>query len=113
VVREEHVADLITGSTASRRPMPGDPARRSIAGTFVRTAPRGGRTLTIAFRERAKWAVPPAEHEPVSIRCWHAPLSEDQRAAVRAALEAGETVSALASRYETGRQTILRAKAAA
>jgi putative DNA-invertase from lambdoid prophage Rac len=43
----------------------------------------------------------------------HATLSEDQRAAVRAALEAGETVSALARRYETSRQTILRAKAAA
>jgi putative DNA-invertase from lambdoid prophage Rac len=43
----------------------------------------------------------------------HATLSEDQRAAVRTALEAGETVSALARRYETSRQTILRAKAAA
>jgi putative DNA-invertase from lambdoid prophage Rac len=41
------------------------------------------------------------------------PLSEDQRVAVRAALEAGETVSALARQYETSRQTILRAKAAA
>jgi putative DNA-invertase from lambdoid prophage Rac len=43
----------------------------------------------------------------------HAALSEDQRVAVRAALEAGETVSALARQYETSRQTILRAKAAA
>jgi putative DNA-invertase from lambdoid prophage Rac len=40
-----------------------------------------------------------------------ATLSEDQRAAVRVALEAGETVSALARHYETSRQTILRAKA--
>jgi putative DNA-invertase from lambdoid prophage Rac len=37
--------------------------------------------------------------------------SEDQRVAVRAALDAGETVSALARHYETSRQTILRAKA--
>jgi putative DNA-invertase from lambdoid prophage Rac len=42
----------------------------------------------------------------------HAPLSEDQRTEVLVALEAGETVSALARRYETSRQTILRAKAA-
>jgi putative DNA-invertase from lambdoid prophage Rac len=42
-----------------------------------------------------------------------ATLSEDQRAAVLAALKAGDTVSALARRYETSRQTILRAKAAA
>lgn len=42
-----------------------------------------------------------------------AALSEDQRTAVRAALEAGETVSALARQYETSRQTILRVKAAA
>jgi putative DNA-invertase from lambdoid prophage Rac len=42
-----------------------------------------------------------------------ATLSEGQRAAVRAALEAGETVSALARQYETSRQTILRARAAA
>jgi putative DNA-invertase from lambdoid prophage Rac len=42
-----------------------------------------------------------------------ATLSDDQRGAVLAALEAGETVSALARQYETSRQTILRAKAAA
>lgn len=42
-----------------------------------------------------------------------ATLSEDQRTAVRAALEAGETVSALARRYKTSRQTILRVKAVA
>jgi putative DNA-invertase from lambdoid prophage Rac len=42
-----------------------------------------------------------------------ATLSEDQRAEVLAALEAGESVSSLARRYETSRQTILRAKAAA
>jgi putative DNA-invertase from lambdoid prophage Rac len=40
-----------------------------------------------------------------------ATLSEDQRAEVLAALEAGETVSALARRYDTSRQTILRASA--
>jgi putative DNA-invertase from lambdoid prophage Rac len=39
-----------------------------------------------------------------------AALDDQQRAAVRAALEAGETVSALARQYETSRQTILRAK---
>jgi putative DNA-invertase from lambdoid prophage Rac len=42
-----------------------------------------------------------------------ATLTEDQRAAVREALQAGETVSELARRYETSRQTILRAKSAA
>jgi putative DNA-invertase from lambdoid prophage Rac len=42
-----------------------------------------------------------------------ATLSDDQRAAVLAALGAGETVSALARQYETSRQTVLRAKAAA
>jgi putative DNA-invertase from lambdoid prophage Rac len=42
-----------------------------------------------------------------------ATLTEDQRASVREALEAGETVSELARRYDTSRQTILRAKAAA
>src|SRR5262249_49143547 len=42
-----------------------------------------------------------------------ATLSEDKRAAVLAALEAGETVSVLARRYETSRQTILGAKASA
>jgi putative DNA-invertase from lambdoid prophage Rac len=42
-----------------------------------------------------------------------ATLCEDQRAEVLALLEAGETVSALARRYETSRQTILRVKAAA
>jgi putative DNA-invertase from lambdoid prophage Rac len=41
-----------------------------------------------------------------------AALDDQQRAAVRAALEAGETVSALARQYETSRQTILRAKGA-
>jgi putative DNA-invertase from lambdoid prophage Rac len=41
-----------------------------------------------------------------------ATLSKDQRAAVRAALEAGETVSDLARQYETSRRTILKAKAA-
>jgi putative DNA-invertase from lambdoid prophage Rac len=40
-------------------------------------------------------------------------LTEDQRAAVRAALGAGVTVSALARQYETSRETILRAKAPA
>jgi putative DNA-invertase from lambdoid prophage Rac len=43
----------------------------------------------------------------------HAALSEEQRVAVRAALETGGTVSALARQYATSRQTILRAKAAA
>jgi putative DNA-invertase from lambdoid prophage Rac len=42
-----------------------------------------------------------------------AALDDEQRAAVRAALEAGATVSELARRYETGRQTILRARTAA
>lgn len=41
-----------------------------------------------------------------------AALDDQQRAAVRAALKAGETVSALARQYETSRQTILRAKGA-
>ena len=39
-----------------------------------------------------------------------ASLDDEQRAAVRAAPEAGATVSALARQYETSRQTILRAK---
>jgi putative DNA-invertase from lambdoid prophage Rac len=39
-----------------------------------------------------------------------ATLNADQRAAVRVALAAGESVSALARRYETSRQTILRAR---
>jgi putative DNA-invertase from lambdoid prophage Rac len=39
-----------------------------------------------------------------------ASLDDTQRAEVRAALEAGATVSALARQYETSRQTILRAK---
>jgi putative DNA-invertase from lambdoid prophage Rac len=39
-----------------------------------------------------------------------ATLTDDQRAAVCAALEAGETVSALSRQYETSRQTILRAR---
>jgi putative DNA-invertase from lambdoid prophage Rac len=43
----------------------------------------------------------------------HAALSEEQRVAVRADLETGGTVSALARQYATSRQTILRAKAAA
>lgn len=37
-------------------------------------------------------------------------LDDEQRAEIRAALEAGATVSALARQYETSRQTILRAK---
>jgi putative DNA-invertase from lambdoid prophage Rac len=41
-----------------------------------------------------------------------ATLSDDQSIAVRAAQEAGESVSELARRYQTSRQTILRAKAA-
>jgi putative DNA-invertase from lambdoid prophage Rac len=40
----------------------------------------------------------------------HATLTEDERAAVRLAVVAGETVSALARKYQTSRQTILRAK---
>jgi putative DNA-invertase from lambdoid prophage Rac len=43
----------------------------------------------------------------------HAALSEEQRVAVRADLETGGTVSALARQYATSRQTILRARAAA
>jgi putative DNA-invertase from lambdoid prophage Rac len=39
-----------------------------------------------------------------------AALGDEQRAAVRAALEAGTSVSALAREYETSRQTILRTK---
>lgn len=39
-----------------------------------------------------------------------ATLSEDQRSAVRQALDPGETVSALAQQYEMSRQTILRAR---
>jgi putative DNA-invertase from lambdoid prophage Rac len=40
-----------------------------------------------------------------------ASLSEEERTAVRAALAAGGTVSALARQHKTSRQTILRAKA--
>jgi hypothetical protein len=42
-----------------------------------------------------------------------AALTEDQCTAVPAALEAGQTGSALARQYDTSRQTILRSKAAA
>jgi putative DNA-invertase from lambdoid prophage Rac len=40
-------------------------------------------------------------------------LDEDQRAAVRLALEAGASVSAVARRFVTSRQTVMRARDAA
>jgi putative DNA-invertase from lambdoid prophage Rac len=39
-----------------------------------------------------------------------ASLDEDQRVAVRVALAAGESVSAIAKRYGTSRQTVMRAR---